>query len=198
MANSALKTVRIVLWTLVVVAAIGAAGLYLYGNSRAPLATSGLGAGDYTLQTADGQEFTRSSFVGHPSMLFFGFVHCPDVCPTTLAEMASWSRALGEEGKDLKGYFITVDPERDTADIMGDYVAWVGNVTGVIGTPEEVAKAAKAWGVFYEKVGSGVDYTMNHTASVFLLDRNGNFQSTIAYQEKTETAIAKLRRLLNS
>lgn len=198
MASSALKSLRIVLWTLVVVAAIAATSLYLYANSRAPLATSGLGAGDYRLQTADGQEFTRASFVGHPSMLFFGFAHCPDVCPTTLAEMASWSRVLGDEARDLKGYFITVDPERDTAEIMGEYVAWVGNVTGVTGTPEEIAKAAKAWGVFYEKVGTGADYTMNHTASVFLLDRDGNFHSTIAYQEKTETAIAKLRRLLNS
>ncbi len=191
-----LAHIRTVLWTLVAVAGLAATGLYAFAATR-PGQAQALGDGDYQLVTASGEAFSRSSLNGSPSMLFFGFTHCPEVCPTSLAEMASWYEALGAEAKDLKAYFITVDPERDTAEIIGDYVAWTGRVTGVTGTQEQIAKAADAWGVYFEKVPlEGGDYTMDHTASVFLLDSQGNFQGTIAYRESTDTALAKLRRLL--
>ena len=194
---SALAHLRTVLWTLVVVAALAATGLYAYTTMMRPTSVAGIGHGDYRLLTASGAEFTRASFNGNPSMLFFGFTHCPDVCPTSLAEMTNWYEQLGAEAADLKAYFVTVDPERDTPDIVGDYVAWTGHVTGITGTPEEVDKAAKAWAVHYEQVPlEGGDYTMDHTASIFLLDRNGEFQGTIAYRESNDTALAKLRRLI--
>lgn len=193
-----LAHLRTVLWTLVAVAALGATGLYFYSTTRAPQA-AGLGAGDYQLVTASGEKFTRASLNGNPSMLFFGFTNCPDVCPTTLAEMTSWYETLGEEARDLKAYLVTVDPARDTAEVLGDYVSWTERVVGVTGTPEEIDKAAKAWAIFYEKVPlEDGGYTMDHTASVLLLDRNGEFQGTIAYQENSETAIGKLRKLLRS
>jgi protein SCO1/2 len=111
--------------------------------------------------------------------------------------MSTWFEQLGEEGRDLKGYFVSVDPERDTPDILGEYIEWVPRVTGLTGTPEEVAKLAKAWGVYYAKQPlEGGDYTMDHTASVFLLDANGDFQGTIAYGEDSATAIGKIRNLL--
>ncbi|SMQ85626.1 protein SCO1/2 [Devosia lucknowensis] len=194
----ALAHLRTVLWTLVAVAALGATGLYAYTTFIAPRPAAGLGQADYDLVTAAGEPFTRASLSGHPSMLFFGFTHCPDVCPTSLAEMTAWYETLGDEARDLQAYFVTVDPERDTPEIIGDYVSWTGRVTGVTGSPEEIDRMARSWAVYYEKVPlEGDDYTMDHTASVFLVDRDGNFQGTIAYRESSDTAVAKLRRLIS-
>ena len=192
-----LRDLRMVLWALVAVAALSATGLYAYATMVRTAPAQSLGAGDYRLETATGDVFTRDSLNGSPSMVFFGFTHCPEVCPTSLAEMASWYETLGDEAKDLKAYFVTVDPERDTAEVIGDYVAWTGRVTGVTGTPVEIEKALKAWAVYAEKVPlEDGDYTMDHTASVFLLNDRGEFEGTIAYRESSDTAIAKLRRLL--
>lgn len=193
-----LKHTRTVLWALVAVAAIGATGLYGYTTIVKPAPVDTIGQGDYRLMTTSGAAFTRASFNGSPSMLFFGFTHCPDVCPTTLAEMNSWYETLGAEAKDLKAYFVTVDPERDTQEILADYVAWTKKVTALTGSLEDIEKTAKAWAVYFAKVPfDDGGYTMDHTASVFLLDRNGNFQGTIGYQESSDTALAKLRRLVN-
>jgi len=193
----ALSHIRTVLWTLVAVAALGATGLYVYTTMTRPAQAIALGQGDYELVTATGAAFNRDSLKGSPSMLFFGFTHCPEVCPTSLAEMTVWYEALGDEADDLNAFFVSVDPERDTAGVIGDYVSWTGRVTGVTGSPDEVAKAAKSWGVYYEKVPlEGGDYTMDHTASVFLVNAEGEFEGTIAYRENSDTALAKLRRLL--
>lgn len=187
---------RIVLWVLVAAVAATASGLYLFGATR-PTVAAGLGHGDYVLSTATGERFTRESLNGAPSALFFGFTHCPEVCPTSLAEMTAWYEALGADAKDLKAYFVTVDPERDTAEILADYVSWTGVVTGVTGTQAEIDKAVRAWAVYAAKVPlEDGDYTMDHTASVFLLNRAGEFEGTIAYREDTATAIAKLRKLI--
>ncbi len=136
--------------------------------------------------------------VGHPSLLFFGYTHCPDVCPTTMSEMAVWFEELGADAGDLKAFFVTVDPERDTPAILGDYVAWVSDrITGVTGKRDQIDKIISAWRVVAEKVpGNGDDYTMNHTASVFLVNAKGEFEGTIAYQEEASTALAKIRKLL--
>lgn len=192
-----LHNLRIVLWTLVAVAAIGATGLYAYTTMMQPTQVAGVGQGDYQLRTASGESFTRASLNGSPSMVFFGFTHCPEVCPTSLAEMTAWYETLGDEAQDLKSYFITVDPERDTEAIIGDYVSWTGHVTGVTGDVAEIEKAIKAWAVHAEKVPlEGGDYTMDHTASVFLLNDEGEFEGTIAYREDSATAVAKLRKLI--
>ena len=193
-----LSRLRLVLWLLVGMAALAATGLYAYTTMTRSTQAAGLGQGDYQLATTAGDPFTRDSLKGRPSMVFFGFTHCPEVCPTTMAEMSTWFEQLGEEGSDLRGYFVSVDPERDTPAILGEYVSWVSDrITGITGTPEEVAKIAKAWGVYYEKVPlEGEDYTMDHTASVFLLDTKGEFQGTIAYGEDSTVAVQKLRNLL--
>lgn len=198
-----LKTVRIVLWTLVAVAALGA-GYVWYSTAMAPrqgvaVADAGpYGAGDYQLVSHDGETVGDEVFVGQPSMVFFGFTHCPDVCPTTLADMQHWFAELGADADDLQAFFVSVDPERDTPEILGQYVGWAGErVTGLTGEPDEVEKAMQAWSVFAERVPlEGGDYTMNHTASVFLVDAEGGFFGTIAYGEASQTAVGKLRRLL--
>lgn len=192
-----LSRLRLLLWALVGVAALAATGLYAYTTMTRTADAAALGQGDYQLVATTGEAFTRDSLKGKPSMVFFGFTHCPEVCPTSLAEMVSWYEALGEEAENLQAFFITVDPERDTADIVADYVGWTGRVTGVTGTPAEVAKATRSWAVYAEKVPlEGGDYTMDHTASVFLVNAQGEFEGTIAYRENSDTALAKLRRLL--
>ena len=154
---------------------------------------------EVSLTDTSGRAYNLATTPSKPvTLLFFGYTHCPDVCPTTMGEMAGWFADLGDEADTLKAFFVTVDPERDTPEILDGYVSWVSDrVTGVTGKPEEVAKMVKAWKVLAEKVpGQGSDYTMNHTASVFLVNAEGGFEGTIAYQEATPTAIAKIRKLL--
>ena len=192
-----IKTIRIGLWAAVVVVGLVVAGgaVFLRGGQAS---AQGFGNGVYSLVDQRGNPVDQTMFKGHPSALFFGFTHCPEVCPTTLAEMSGWFEALGDEGKGLQAYFVTVDPERDTPEIIGDYVSWVSDrITGVTGKPEEIDKIVKAWGVYAQKVPlDDGGYTMDHTASVFLLDRQGQFQGTIAYREDSATALDKLRNLL--
>ncbi len=151
----------------------------------------------FTLTDQKGQPITQAAFRGQPTALFFGFTHCPEVCPTTLFEMDGWLKKIGDEGKDIKVYFISVDPERDTPEIMNSYVSNVSDrITGITGEPDKVAAMAKSFGIYSKKVPlEGGDYTMDHTASVLLLDGKGDFFGTIAYGESGDTAIAKLKRL---
>ncbi|MDB5530960.1 MAG: hypothetical protein JWR51_4063 [Devosia sp.] len=192
-----IRSFRLWLWVAVVALGLtaGAAALLLRQPAQA---TRGFGGGTYSLVDQNGKAVDQTMFQGHPSVLFFGYTHCPDVCPTTMAEMASWFQELGDEGKDLRAYFVTVDPERDTTAVLGDYVGWVSDrITGVTGDPAEIAKIIKAWGITAEKVplGDGA-YSMDHTASVFLLNTRGEFEGTIAYGEANATALGKLRNLL--
>lgn len=194
---AAFSRLRTGLWAIVGLVAVAVIGLYGYTALSRPAQAQGLGHGDYQLTTVSGEPFNRESLNGKPSVLFFGFTHCPEVCPTSLAEIASWYEELGEEADDLAAYFVTVDPERDTAGVLSDYVAWTGKVTGVTGEAAEIEKATKAWAVYAAKVPlEDGDYTMDHTASVFLLDKQGEFQGTIAYREDRATALGKLRNLL--
>jgi len=191
-----IRTIRILLWIVVGVVGLGAGSYYVLSR-QAPV--DSFGTGTYSLLDQNGAPVDQTMFTGHPTALFFGFTHCPEVCPTTLAEMAGWFEALGEEASDLKAYFVTVDPERDTPEVIGDYVSFLSNrVTGITGSPEEIDKIVDAWGVYAERIPlEGGGYTMDHTASVFLVDANGEFQGTIAYREDTQTALGKLRNLLS-
>lgn len=158
-----------------------------------------LGKGEYTLQGSDGQSFTEQTLKNGPTAVFFGFTHCPDVCPTTLADIALWQDELGPAADDLRVYFVTVDPERDTLDMLGDYVSWVDGVVGVSGSVAEIEKAKKAFRIFARKVPlSDGEYTMDHSAYVMLFDDDGEFFEPIGYQEELPRVMAKLNRLLNS
>ena len=143
------------------------------------------------------QPITEAAFRGHPTAVFFGFTHCPEVCPTTLFELDGWLKKLGDDGKDIRAYFVSIDPERDTPAAMDTYVSNVSNrITGITGDPDKVAAMAKSFGIYARKVPlDGGDYTMDHTASVLLLDGKGDFFGTIAYGESGDTAVAKLKRL---
>ena len=192
-----LRTIRIALWVAVAGFAVLATLAYFFVKVPAP-GQGGIGGGNYALTTGSGAAFTPASLQGKPSMLFFGFTHCPQVCPTTLSEMAVWYEELGAEGEKLNAFFVSVDPERDTPAVVEDYVRAVSDkVTAVTGSPDQVAAMTKAWGAFAEKVPlEDGDYTMDHTASVYLIDGQGQFQGTIAYGEGSGPALEKLRRLI--
>ena len=151
----------------------------------------------FTLVDQNGAEITQAAFRGQPTAVFFGFTHCPEVCPTTLFELDGWLNQLGDEGADIDAYFVSIDPERDTPEVLGDYVSNVsGRIVGITGEPEKVFAMAKSFDIYFRKVelDSG-DYTMDHTASILLLDSSGDFAGTIAYGENPDNAIAKLKRL---
>lgn len=179
---------------LVLMAAVVGMLAYQWYDTR--VSSKAYGA-PFALVDQNGQAITEAAFRGQPSAVFFGFTHCPEVCPTTLFEMTGWLDKLGDEGKNVRAYFVTVDPERDTPEVMKDYVGNVSErIMGITGEPEKVLAMAKSFGIFSRKVDlEGGDYTMDHTASVILLDSKGDFAGTIAYEENPETALAKMKRL---
>ena len=194
--NTTLRNFRIVLWTLVAVAAIAATWLYFYRPPQRPLGISGQ---EFALTSTKGGTFTQNDLVGTPSLIFFGYTFCPDVCPTTLAETTAWRAQLGLSAEDLRIIFVTVDPERDTLDMVKDYVeGFDPSVIGLVGDQAETDRAKEAFGVFSEKAGDVESefYLVNHTALTFLIGADGSFEGTIAYQESQDTALAKVKRLV--
>jgi protein SCO1/2 len=195
-----LAKLRIVLWALVAVAAIGA--VMLLWNQSAPdkpPATdfaSSVG-GPFTLTASDGKPFPSTKLNGKPAALFFGFTHCPDVCPTTLARLAKLRRQLGKGDDALSIIFISVDPERDTPAEIANYLQLFDTpVIGLTGTPAQVEQVKKQYGIFSQKVEQPAGgYSVDHTASVILLDRNGQFAATLSPEEGDPVALAKLKRI---
>ncbi len=197
-----MKSIRIVLWAAILVM-VAVLGWLTYDMTQSrQQASSGPFGVPFTLVAEDGQPITEKAFAGKPTALFFGFTHCPEVCPTTLFELNGWLEKVDPEGDRLQAYFITVDPERDTPDILAQYVSNVSNrITGISGSPDKVLEMVKGYRVYYKKVPTDEatpdgDYTMDHTASVFLLDANGQFSGTIAYGENPDTAVRKLENLI--
>lgn len=197
MASSpALKRFRIVLWSLVAVAAAGAIALYVL---RPPAGAGAVSGSDFAMESTKGGTFTQADLKGTPSLVFFGYTYCPDVCPTTLAESMGWREDTGVGYDRMRTILVTVDPERDTKDVLADYVgAFDENIIGLTGTQQQTEAIKASFGVYSEKGETDATggYIMNHTATVFLLDGDGNLASTIAYGENTATAEAKIKRLI--
>jgi protein SCO1/2 len=173
--------------------------LLVAGRVSAPVAQqiAAIG-GPFRLVDQDGRTVTDQDLKGHPFLVFFGFTHCPDVCPTALFEMSEIMRALGPDADRLRAVFITVDPERDTPAVLKDYLSsFDPHLTGLTGDPAAVAAAAKAYRVYFRKVPlDGGDYTMDHTAITYLMDKDGRFVSPFSLKRTTEAAAADLRRYL--
>jgi protein SCO1/2 len=167
------------------------------GPANQPPSMADVG-GPFRLAASNGGTLDSASLAGKPFAVFFGYTHCPEVCPTTLYELSSALEHLGEEARDLRVFFVTVDPERDTVAFLRDYLAnFDPRIVALTGTPEETAAVAKAYRAYYEKVPTGDgDYTMNHTASVFLMGRDGRFFGSLGYGEDREIRLQKLRRLI--
>ena len=190
-------------------AGLGALGLTLFvgwwrvDGPGAPVAVEqrpvDLTAMDFRLTDHEGNAVGPETLVGRASMVFFGFTFCPDVCPTTLADISGWLDDLGAEAKRMNVVFITVDPERDTVSAMKEYVGYFHPaLRGWTGSPDEISRAAEGFRVIYEKVPVEGGYTMNHTAGVFLFNAVGQFVSTIDYHEPREFAVPKIRRTLGT
>jgi protein SCO1/2 len=180
-----------------VAAMIGGALLWRQSNAPLlkPVPTQVSFGGPFTLIDSGGQPFASSKLAGKPYAIFFGFTHCPDVCPTTLARLVKLRRQLGNEGA-FQIVFVTVDPERDGPKEVGNYADLFGSpIIGLTGSGSQIAQVKKDYGIFSEKVGTGDNYTIDHTATVLLFDGDQKFQSTIAPDETDETAIAKLKKL---
>ena len=153
---------------------------------------------EFRLSDHEGDEVGPETLIGSPTMVFFGFTYCPDVCPTTLSDISGWLDDLGEEVEGMNVVFITVDAERDTVEAMAEYVSYFHpSIRGWTGPDQEIARAAQGFRARYERVPTdGGDYTMNHTASVFLFDAQGQFTTMIDYHEPRELAVPKIRRAL--
>ena len=135
---------------------------------------------------------------GQPFLVFFGFTHCPDVCPTTLFEVSEIFRALGPDAKNLRALFVTVDPERDTPAVMKDYLAsFDPRIIGVTGDIDAITAAEKSYRVYAKKVPTdGGGYTMDHTAIVYLMNKDGRFVAPFNMKRRPEEAAAELKRYL--
>ncbi|MBR1221041.1 SCO family protein [Bradyrhizobium sp. U87765 SZCCT0131] len=189
---------------LVVVAAFAAslaigllATLWLLGGFSGATAPAAIG-GPFQLSDQAGQPVTEKSLQGKPTLIFFGFTHCPDVCPTSLFEISEVLRAMGSDADKVNAYFVSVDPERDTPAAMKDYLSsFDPHLKGLTGNSDAVAKVISAYRVYAKKVPlKDGDYTMDHTALIYLMDRNGRFVAPFNLKRKPEEAAADLKRYI--
>ncbi|WP_037502106.1 SCO family protein [Sphingomonas jaspsi] len=197
-----LARIRIALWALVGVAALAGIWLAMQKPRPAPpsadnqMPVQSIG-GPFILTGSDGKPFDSRSLEGKPYAIFFGFTHCPDVCPTTLSRLVKLRRQLGKGDDALRILFVTVDPDRDGPAEVGAYSALFATpIIGLTGTPASIDKVKKQFGIFSEKVGQGENYSINHTATVFLIDSKGGFVSTISPEEKDDVASEKIKRVV--
>lgn len=189
---------------LVVASALALATATLGGCQKAAeqstVRTSGTAAigGPFRLVDQNGRPATERDLVGKPSLIFFGFTYCPEVCPTTLLHMTSWFKQLGPDADKLNAFYVTIDPERDTAGQLKHYLtAFDPRIRGLTGTPAQVAQIAKAYRVYYKRVPlANGDYVMDHSTTVYMMDAHGNFVGPIGYDEPDAQVMPYLRDLV--
>ncbi|MXQ13491.1 SCO family protein [Microvirga makkahensis] len=161
--------------------------------SRVPI------GGPFRLTSHEGKPFTDADLKGKPFAVFFGFTHCPEVCPTTLYDLTQDLAALGPDADKLRVAFITVDPEQDTPELMKTYLSsFDPRIVGLTGTTDEIAAVAKAYKIYHRKVPTDSGYTMDHSATIFLMDSKGDFYGTSNFQESAEIRREKLRQLIKN
>jgi protein SCO1/2 len=171
--------------------------LWALGGARS-IATPAAIGGPFQLTDQAGQTVTEKEMQGRPTLIFFGFTHCPDVCPTSLFEISEVLRAMGQDADRVNAYFISVDPERDTADAMKDYLSsFDPHLKGLTGPPEDLAKVISEYRVYAKKVPlKDGDYTMDHTALVYLMDRDGKFVAPFNLKRTPDEAASDLKHYL--
>jgi len=191
-----------------VLLALGAfvAGLILFtavifivtGRTPGPVAMAPAIGGSFKLVDQNSKPITDQDMKGHPFLVFFGFTHCPDVCPTTLFDVSEVFRSLGPQAKDVRALFITVDPERDTPVVLKDYLSsFDPRIVGATGDDAAIAAAEKAYRVYAKKVPlDGGSYTMDHTAIVYLMNKDGRFVTPFNLKRRPEESAADLKRYL--
>ncbi len=187
--------------TLAIVAGLALGGLayglerYLEGarGAASPVAA----ASGASLIDAAGQVQTAAALIGQPAVIFFGYTHCPDFCPTALATASAVLNDLGPDAARIKVAFITVDPDRDTPEAVRAYLsAFDPRILGLTGSTADIRAAARAFGVFFEKRGGGEDYTVDHTAAFVLTDAQGRVSSVLPYDASVKDLAAAVRKSL--
>lgn len=173
------------------------AGIFLItGRASPPVSVASAVGGPFRLTDHDGKPISDETLKGKPFLVFFGFTHCPDICPTTLFEVSEIMTKLGPDADKVNALFVTVDPERDTVETMKDYLgSFDPHLRGVSGSPQDIEKMLKAYRVYYKKVPTeGGDYTMDHTALVYLMDKQGRFVAPFNMKRTPEAAAEDLKK----
>jgi len=185
---------------MVAVVVVGAMVWSGYQRPHPATVSSGVAdiGGPFTLTDQRGQAFSDKTLKGKPSLVFFGFTYCPEVCPTTLTHISAWLKALGPDADKLNVVFVTIDPERDTPKQLATYLSsFDPRIHGLTGTPAQVDKVADEYRVYHKKIPlPGGSYTMDHSAVIYVLDRNGGFASVLTYDQPDAKALATIRALL--
>ncbi|HTQ35034.1 MAG TPA: SCO family protein [Stellaceae bacterium] len=172
-----------------------------FRNSGHGVAGGPLGAaigGKFNLVDQNGKPFTDANLKGKWNLVFFGYTHCPDVCPTALNDLSLAVDQLGDKKKDVGIVFISVDPDRDTAAVLKSYVeSFGGPIEGLTGSAQEVAQAAKDYRVYYAKhPTAGGGYDMDHSALIYIMDPQGRFTATFTPEDTSDTMAARLKKLV--
>jgi protein SCO1 len=182
----------------VIAIAAGATATWMGLSLRAEVQANTNIGGPFALVDDTGAQVTDAALKGRPTVMYFGYTFCPEVCPTTLTELAQWIRTLGPDADKLNYVFVTVDPERDTPKVMHDYVSsFDRRIRGFTGTSDQIAKVTSQYRIYYKRIPtSDGGYAIDHTAILYLMDQQVRYVGFIGYQEKTDAAIAKLRKLI--
>lgn len=154
--------------------------------------------GPFELTSMTGEKFSNRSLIGAPHLIFFGFTHCPDICPTKMMELTDIMKAAGDRAASIRALFITVDPERDTPELLRQYLgSFDPRIIGLTGTREQIDAVVKAYRAYYRKVPlSSGDYTMDHTAIIYLMDKRGQFVGAFNVERPPADAARELLRHL--
>jgi len=197
---SRLRTIGIAAALGIAIGAAGAVGYALLDPGAPDKLRQQVGIADiggpFTLTGEDGETVTEQDLLGKPTVIYFGFTYCPDVCPTTLYELTGLIERLGEKADKLNFVFVSVDWERDKPEDLKRYTsAFDQRIRGLTGTEEEIDEIARAYKIYYRRVPTDDGYTIDHTASVFLMDKYGKFVGTLAYGEDADVMFRKLENL---
>ena len=194
-------------WRASLLLTIFASMAILAANSSAPASdfrtsdVTGQGYGDVIsgLVGPESRAYSRDDFKGRVTVLLFGFTHCPDICPTALMNLSAVLDQLGEDRGLVQIAFITVDPERDTAEVLEDYMSSFGpNFVGLTGEPDAIRQVAKAFKVFFQKVPlPGGDYTMDHSVAIYVLDKQARVRLMFTANRQLEDIAHDLLKLLH-
>lgn len=153
--------------------------------------------GPFALTTHDGKRLTDKDLLGQPFAIFFGFTHCPDVCPTSLLELSAVIDKLGTNAAKMRFLFVSIDPERDTPEQLKLYLSnFNPKIVGLTGTMDEIKAVTKAYRAYWQRVPTSDSYTMNHSTFTYLMDRHGKYASLIAYQQPPDSQVAAMHRII--
>jgi cytochrome oxidase Cu insertion factor (SCO1/SenC/PrrC family) len=196
------RTLVMAIVLLLAAVALAAASFLYRPGPAGPLASgAALVGGPFSAINHKGEAVTEKTYQGHYRLMFFGFTFCPDVCPTELQVMAQALKQLGPDGESIVPILVTIDPARDTPDVMKSYVeAFDPRLVGLTGSPAQIAASAKAWRVFYQKVENKDrpdDYTMDHSSLIFLMDRDNRFLKHFTYATDPTALADEIRRAIS-